>query len=497
MNPVRPLAILQPHNQGKEFLMFLQSPVAPGWRERSDFRDARIHMIGVGGSGMCGLAAVLLRRGARITGTDRTPNACIAKLISDGAIIGFDETVANVPGDAEVVVASAAVPDTHPGIVEARRRNIGVMKYAQFLGVVMAHSEGVAIAGTHGKSTTTAWLTYLLREAGRDPSFVIGAEVEQLGGGSGVGDGPHFIAESCEYDRSFLNLAPKYAAILNIEEDHLDYYKDIHEIVGAFSDFVRLAPADGLVVVNGEDAHCRKVAEASHAAVETFGLSEGVNWRATDLALQDGRYEFTVQRDGETIGTAALGLSGRHNVMNALAVIALASRCGVKWADIRKGLATFHGARRRLERRGDAGGVIVCDDYAHHPTEIRATLRAARERYEPRRLWCIFQPHQHSRTRFLLEDFARSFEHADRVVVPQIYFVRDSEREKDLVCSEDLVERIRAGGVEASYMPGFDVIVERIVNEAEDGDLVVTMGAGDIWKVADELVRRLRAHHPA
>lgn len=477
--------------------MSLQSPVAPGWRARSDFRGARIHMIGVGGSGMCGLAAVLLRRGARITGTDRTPNACIDKLLAAGAKIGFDESVAAVPADAEIVVASAAVPDTHPGIVEARRRNIGVMKYAQFLGVVMAHAEGVAIAGTHGKSTTTAWLTFVLREAGLDPSFVIGAEVEQLGGGSGVGDGPHFVAESCEYDRSFLNLAPKYAAILNIEEDHLDYYRDIQDIVGAFSDFARLAPPAGLVVVNGEDANCRKVAEASGAAVETFGLSVGVNWRATDLALRDGRYEFAVEHDGEKVGAVVLGLSGRHNVMNALAVIALATRCGVKWAGIRDGLAKFHGARRRLERRGDTRGVVVCDDYAHHPTEIRATLRAARERYEPRRLWCVFQPHQHSRTRFLLEDFARSFELADRVVVPQIYFVRDSERERDLVCSEDLVERIRAGGVEASYMPGFDPIVERIVAEAEAGDLVITMGAGDIWKVADELVRRLRANPPA
>jgi UDP-N-acetylmuramate--alanine ligase len=333
----------------------------------------------------------------------------------------------------------------------------------------------------------------VLRRAGLDPSFVIGADVEQLGGGSGVGDGPHFIAESCEYDRSFLNLRPKAAAILNIEEDHLDYYEDIADIRRAFGEFARLAPPDGLVVTNGQDANCRAILNGIPAAVETFGLGDGVDWRASELNLVDGHYEFVVLKGDESRGVVSLGLPGRHNVMNALAVTALASHCGVPWEAIRGGLAEFGGARRRLEKRGETQGVTVCDDYAHHPTEIRATLRAARERYRPKRLWCIFQPHQHSRTRFLLEDFARSFELADHVVVPGIYFVRDSERERELVCSEALIERIRGAGVESEYIPDFDVIVSRVAERCESGDLVITMGAGDIWKVADELVRRLRA----
>lgn len=455
-------------------------------------------MVGIGGSGMCGLAAVLLRRGAQVSGTDRNSSEIVDRLRTNGARIALSQTAESVPSNAEVLVASAAIPSHHPEIVEARRRGTPVMKYAELLGLVMSQHEGIAIAGTHGKSTSTAWLTYILRKAGLDPSFVIGAEVEQLGGGSGVGDGSHFIAESCEFDRSFLNLRPKYAAILNIEEDHLDYYRDIDEIVGAFAEFSKLAPADGgLLVLNGQDAHCRKLAERASAAVETFGLSEDATWRAVELNLVNGRYEFVVQREGAPLGSVALGLAGRHNVMNALAVIAIATRCGVSWPVLREGLAEFRGARRRLELRGMVGGVTVCDDYAHHPTEIRATLRAAREKIEPRRVWCVFQPHQHSRTRFLLEDFARSFEHADQVVVPSIFFVRDTERERDLVCAEDLVERIRASGIEAAYIPDFESIVSTLIERIEPGDLVITMGAGDIWKVADELVRRLRADLPS
>ncbi|MBI5866233.1 MAG: UDP-N-acetylmuramate--L-alanine ligase [Planctomycetes bacterium] len=473
-----------------------QPVVTPGWRARKDFRDARIHMVGIGGSGMCGLAAVLIRRGARVTGTDRIPTDVIERLRQSGARIAYTQSAETVPADAELVVASAAVPSSHPELAEARRRGVPTLKYAQFLGLVMAQHQGIAIAGTHGKSTTTAWTTYVLRKAGLDPSFVVGADVEQLDGGSGVGDGPHFVAESCEYDRSFLNLAPRIAAILNIEEDHLDYYENIEQIVGAFGDFARLVPADGLLVLNGEDANCARIAERTSAAIETFGLGEGVTWRAVELNLSDGRYEFGVERCGKPLGKVSLGLPGRHNVLNALAVIAIATNCGVSWPVLREALAKFHGARRRLELRGSEKSVTVCDDYAHHPTEIRATLRAARERFSPKRLWCVFQPHQHSRTRFLIEDFAQSFEQADRVVVPSIYFVRDSERERDLVCSEDLVERIRARGVEASYVPEFSAIVSALIEGIGPGDLVITMGAGDIWKVADELVRRLRADLP-
>jgi UDP-N-acetylmuramate--alanine ligase len=462
-----------------------------------DLRDMNVHMVGVGGSGMCGLAAFLVRRGARVSGSDMRPCVELAQLTEAGATVTTEQTAEAVSADVQFVVRSAAVPDDQPEIREARRRGLPVVKYAQMLGALMAHCDGIAISGTHGKSTSTAWLTFVLRQASLDPSFVIGASVAQLGGGSGAGSGPHFVAEACEYDRSFLNLWPRRAAILNIEEDHLDYYANLAAIVDAFGEFAARVPADGLLLLNADDERCVGIARTAGARVETFGLAHPAEWRADELALADGCYAFRVLRGECPLGRVTLGIPGQHNVANALAVIALAYDCGVRWEVIAAALGDFRGARRRLELRGEVGGVRVLDDYAHHPTEIRATLRAARERFNPGRLWCIFQPHQHSRTRFLLAHFAESFSQADHVVVPDIYFVRDTQREREAVCAADLVARIRARGDDAEYIPSFEGIVERVAGAVTPGDVVLTMGAGSIWKVADELLRRLRGNLPA
>lgn len=466
---------------------------AQGWVAPIQFREARIHMVGIGGSGMSGLAALLLRRGARVTGSDRLESDLLRRLASQGARITTRQTAADVPDDAELLVASAAVPVQHPELVEARRRGIPVIKYAQLLGGIMARHDGIAVSGTHGKSTTTAWLAFTMRQVGLDPSFVVGAEAVQLGGGSGVGDGPHFIAEACEYDRSFHNLRPRTAVVLNIDEDHLDCYENLAAIAESFRQFLNLLPPDGLAILNGQDPNCRAIAATLGVKYETFGFDSRDDWQAADLELRDGRYEVTFLRCGETLGRVRLGLPGRHNVLNALAVAALAAHAGVSWPGVRAGLAEFHGAQRRLQLRGEVKGLTIVDDYAHHPAEIRATLKAAREFFHPRRLWCIFQPHQHSRTRFLLDDFARSFELADCTVVPRIYFVRDSERERQAVKAEDLVEKIRSNGGNAVHVPEFDGILDLLIERAQPGDLIITMGAGDIWKVADELVQRLRS----
>jgi UDP-N-acetylmuramate--alanine ligase len=463
----------------------------------SAWQNVNVHMVGIAGSGMCGLAAFLLRRGARVSGSDSRPGAELVRLTELGATVKTDQTADSVPPEAEFLVRSAAVPEDHPEIVEARRRDIPVIKYAQMLGTLMSHCEGIAVSGTHGKSTSTAWLAFVLRQAGLDPNFVVGASVAQLGGGSGAGTGPHFVAEACEYDRSFLNLRPHRAAILNIEEDHLDCYPNLAAIRAAFTEFAEHLPPDGLLVVNGDDEGCRQIAASAHTRVQTFGLKCAANWEAKDLALTDGRYAFTVVHDGQPLGRIALGIAGRHNVANALAVIALAHDCGVAWESIAQRIPEFQGVRRRLEVRGTVNGVCVVDDYAHHPTEIRATLQAARDLFTPRRLWCIFQPHQHSRTRFLLADFAKSFSQADHVVVPDIYFVRDTQREREAVSAADLVERIRERGDTAEYIPAFDGIVDRVAAAVAAGDVVLTMGAGNIWKVADELLRRLRGNLPA
>lgn len=457
----------------------------------------RLHMIGIGGTGMSGLAAMLLQRGATVRGSDQNDSTAIRRLVERGAEIQVTHAGAQIADDASAVVASAAIPQDHPELIEARRRGLPVLKYAELLGLIMRCYDGIAVSGTHGKSTTTAWLSFVLRRARLDPSFIVGATVAQLGGGSGAGTGRHFVAEACEYDRSFLNLRPRYAVVLNIEEDHLDCYKDLGEIRDAFAAFVGSVPADGLVLLNADDPVCRSVSGELAAPVATFGRGESATWRATDITLVDGCYEITIQRAGEPFGRTRLGLPGEHNIGNALAVAALAHACGASTNDILAGLTEFSGARRRLELRSDVGGIRILDDYAHHPTEIRATLAAARERYAPRRLWCVFQPHQHSRTRFLLEDFAGSFADADRVIVPDIYFVRDSQRDREAVCADDLVNRIRQRGGDATYLPAFGDIVELLAREARPDDVVITMGAGTIWKVADELVQRLGGHLPA
>jgi len=470
---------------------------APGWPAPQEFRNIRVHMVGIAGSGMSGLAAVLLHHGACVSGSDRNAGAILRRLERSGARVTSTQSAESVPADADLIVASAAIPPDHPELVAARRRGLHVIKYAQLLGALMGQRDGLAIAGTHGKSTTTAWLAFALRRAGLDPSFVVGAECEQLGGGSGVGEGRHFLAEACEYDRSFLHLRPKAAAVLNIEEDHLDYYGDLNAICDAFAQFVELLPPDGLLVSNAHDPRCQQVRAGCAAKVETFGWTARATWSALNLRAPRGLYEFTLMHGSRRLGRVALGIPGRHNVLNALAVVALARFAGVPWDVLVDALGEFRGARRRLELRGELQGVRVADDYAHHPTEIRATLRAARERYQPRRLWCVFQPHQHSRTRFLLEDFARSFAAAERVIVPDIYFVRDSERERALVSAADLVQRINAAGGCAVHLPQTGDIVDLLLREAQAGDLVLTMGAGDIYKVADELVARLRSDRAA
>ena len=451
----------------------------------------RVHLVGIGGCGMRGAAAVLLRRGAVVTGSERSECPDLRPLVRQGARVFFDQQISHIPQQCDLVVRSAAIKDDNPEIITARMRGLPVLKYAEMLGLLMADRAGISIAGTHGKSTTTAMTAFVLREAGADPSFVIGAEVEQLGGGSGVGDGRHFVVEACEYDRSFLNLHARLAAILNVEEDHLDYYQDLNEIVSAFADFAARVSPEGVVVVNGEDRNALAAAAAAKARVETFGLQRGQQWKAEVLGERRGCYRFRVLRDGRALTEVVLAIPGLHHVANALAAMALCFHGGVEPETIAKALGDFRGAGRRLTWRGCVRGVDVVDDYAHHPTELQVTIKAAREYYSPGKLYVVFQPHQHSRTRFLLDDFARSFGAADVVVVPDIYFVRDTQAEKDRIDSQALVDRIRSSGGDARYEPSFAGIVDYLFKVVEPGDLVLTMGAGNVWQVADDLLGRL------
>ncbi|MGB2821605.1 MAG: UDP-N-acetylmuramate--L-alanine ligase [Phycisphaerae bacterium] len=455
------------------------------------FAGRRIHLIGIGGSGMRALAKMLLELGAVVSGSDRLSGGAVERLREQGAAVQIGQCAENLPGACDLVVHSAAIHEQNPELLAARRRGIEVVKYSRMLGRLMAERVGIAVSGTHGKSTTTAMVAYTLHAAGADPSFVVGAIVPQLGGPSGVGAGRHFVAEACEYDRSFLNLCPRLAAILNIEEDHLDCYQDLDAIVEAFRSFAALVPPEGVLIANGDDRKVVEVTAPVSCEVETFGLSESCAWRGSDVRSDHGRYAMTVMLKGEEFCRLTVPLPGLHNVYNSLAAVGLLHHAGLAGERIAELLCGFTGAHRRMTLKGRPGGVTVLDDYAHHPTEIEATLRAIRDFYEPDRLLCVFQPHQHSRTRFLLKDFATSFALASEVIVPDIYFVRDSEREKDHISSEDLVAQIRLHGGAASYVETFDQIVRYLERRVQPGDLVVTMGAGNIWEVADEVVRRL------
>jgi len=441
---------------------------------------------------MRGAALLLQKFGATVSGSDANGFPELGDLVAAGAVVHVGHDASYLPERTDLVVASAAVPDHNPELQAAQARGIRTIRYAELVGWLMRSRAGVSVSGTHGKSTTTALTAYMYRLGGLDPSFIVGASSRQLGGSAGAGQGPHFVVESCEYARSFLHLYPRFAAILNIEPEHLDCYADLDEIVATFGEFAGHVPLDGVVIARHGDVAVGRAVSAVSCRVETFGLEDGATWQATQLTTRRDESTFVVRREGRDLFPARIKLAGVHNVSNALAATALAWNGGVPAEAIARAIADFEGVERRMTLRGVRGGVTVIDDYAHHPTEIAVTLRAIRIRYEPRRTIVVFQPHQHSRTRLLMDDFAGCFAEADVVVIPDIYAVRDSEEERHRTGSRDLVARIHAGGRDARYIPRLDDVARELAGEVSDGDVVVTMGAGDVWKVADALVEPTR-----
>jgi UDP-N-acetylmuramate--alanine ligase len=454
----------------------------------------RFHFIGAGGVGMSGLAQLLIKNSGLVTGSDQEQTAVTDRLCELGADIKIGHNEKHLDPAADAVVISAAITEENPELKLARCKGLTIYKYAQMLGQLCNCYDGIAVAGTHGKSTTSGWLTYCLKQAGIDANFIIGADVIQLNGSSGAGESKYFIAEACEYDRSFLNLKPRIGCILNIEQDHLDYYKDEDQIVDAFCDFALGVKPNGVLIANGTDSNVAKVISMLPPDFrrQTFGLDKNCDFYADNIELNEGFYTFDVYHNGKLLGPARNSLPGTHNILNGLAVVAMAINIGLDASQILALLPGFTGIDRRLMLKGQVGQITVIDDYAHHPTEIRASLAAIRQRYEPKRIFCIFQPHQYSRTRFLLNDFSESFKLADVTIMPEIYFVRDSQAAKKEVNSQILVEKIRQNGTDAVFIDGFGPICDFLLDNVTAGDLVVTMGAGDIWKVADEYLQRLR-----
>jgi UDP-N-acetylmuramate--alanine ligase len=460
--------------------------------KKSPVEGKKYHFIGIGGVGTSALAAVLMKEKAAVSGSDMESSVLTNRLSASGATVKVGHSAANLPQDLDGIVISAAVRDDNPELLEARRRNIMIYKYAQMLGLVMDRYKGVAISGTHGKSTTTGWLVYVLKKLGIEPNFVVGADISQLGSSSGVGSSEVFIAEACEYDRSFLNFHPSVGIILNIEPDHLDYYSDIGEIVAAFSDFANGIRPDGVLVAGADDANVAKMLPAlRNKHILTFGLKDKFDYSAKQIKFYPDRTEFVCFNRRREIGKATIKLLGEHNVRNALAVIAAAEAMGLDGKDVLSVLGGFEGMDRRVMKKAEINNIIIYDDYAHHPTEIKASLKAMRQKYDGRKIFCVFQPHQYSRTRFLLKDFAESFKLADMTIVPDIYFVRDTEKSKNEVNSQMLVDAIKQKGSEAVFIDSFEKICEFLKSNVKSGDILMTMGAGNVWKVADEYIHWL------
>lgn len=467
------------------------------------------HLIGICGAGMKAVAELLTGLGWQVTGSDLAqPTAAIRAMQRRGLRIHRGHDGRSLPDDADVVVYSPAIGPDNPERLRAEQRGIPLLSYSQMLGRLMRNGVGVSIAGTHGKSTTTALVASVLTDAGLSPSAVVGAELccrnrtrptcgrSPGRAGGWAGDGELFVAESCEYRRSFLDLAPRYACILGIEPDHFDYFTGLDDAVEAFSQFAALLPADGLLLINADCPRAVMAAKRSPARVVTFSSKPGADWWAADLRTSTAGTRFRIFRRDRFFAETALALPGRHNVVNALAAAALCHHLGVSPDSIREGLWSFPGLRRRFETVGSWRGMTLIDDYAHHPTAVAATLRGARERFGRRRIWCAFQPHQVSRTRELMQGFAGSFREADEVLIAPAFAARENVTDEHWTTAAELASRIAAAGQKSRYCPALDRIISTLDHEALPGDVLITMGAGDVDRVHHEFTGRLQRHHP-
>ena len=450
-------------------------------------KPAAVHFIGIGGISMSGLAQVLLDRGFTVSGSDTRPSLLTRSLEEKGARIFYGQRASNLSGQPDAVVYTAAISPENPEYQEALARSIPMLTRAQLLGQIMrGYANSIAVAGTHGKTTTTSMLAHILLAGDCDPTISVGGILPAIGGNIRVGQSDTFLTEACEYTNSFLSFFPTVEIILNMDADHLDFFKDIEDIRNSFTRFAHLLPPDGTLIINHDTPCHEQVTQGLECQVISYGLEQDADYTASDITWDKyGHASFTVRYQGKKLGVFYLKVPGLHNVSNALAAIAAARVLGLETDVIIKGLGSFTGTRRRFEYKGQVGEVTVIDDYAHHPTEIDATLKAARA-YPHHRLWCVFQPHTYTRTKALLHEFAQALSQADEVVLADIYAAR--EHNDVGVSSEDLQALIRELGVPCAYFPTFDEIEEYLLANCENKDLILTMGAGDVVKVGEHLL---------
>lgn len=450
--------------------------------------NSHIYFIGIGGISMSGLAEILKDRGCRVSGTDIKESDVTKHLESLGITIHYGHRAENITDDIDLVVYTAAIHPGNPELEAAKEKQIPLMDRARLLGHIMEEYQySVAVAGTHGKTTTTSMVSEILLEAEKDPTITVGGILPAIHSNVKIGHSPYFVAEACEYFDSFLQFTPLVGVILNVEADHLDYFKTLENIRRSFHAFAQRIPAGGLLVLNASIAHFEEMEENLHCAVETFGLEENACWQARNIVHEpDGKNSFDVYYQGEFYTSVHLDIPGEHNITNALAAVASAHFLDIPAEVCARGLSHFTGVDRRFQRKGEKNGITVIDDYAHHPTEIMATLSAARN-VRHNKLWCVFQPHTYSRTKTLFDEFGRAFGDADEIIVADIYAAREAD--DGTISAAMLAERIAKEGRNARYVGDFAAIRQYLETHCQTGDLLLTVGAGDVYKIGEEFLK--------
>ncbi len=443
-----------------------------------------IYFIGIGGISMSGLAEILCHRGFTVSGTDVKESAVTSHLQQLGIHINFGHRAENITDDITLVVYTAAIHEDNPELQAAKAKQIKIIDRAKLLGQIMAdYEKSVAVSGTHGKTTTTSMVSEILLAANADPTITVGGILPTIQSNLKIGNSPYFVAEACEYFDSFLQFSPYVGVILNVESDHLDYFKSLEHIRRSFHAFAARIPKNGMLIIYDAIADREALTANLDCSVETFGLTAQADWTAKNIVhASNGKNTFDVYHKGTFFATISLHIPGEHNITNALAAIAASAFLGISAQDCVAGLQHYTGTQRRFQYKGEKDGIIVIDDYAHHPTEIKAALAAA-QNVKHNKTWCVFQPHTYSRTKFLFDEFSQSFADADAVIVADIFAARETD--DGTVNSKQLAESIANHGVFTQYVGDFAAITDYLKQHCQAGDLIMTIGAGDVYQIGE------------
>ena len=447
-----------------------------------------IHFIGIGGTGMSGIAKVLLELGYKVSGSDLNNSEITKRLEHNGALVFQGHREENINENIDLVVISSAIPDDNPEIIKAKALNIPIIQRAEMLARLMKNQKAICVAGAHGKTTTTSMISLVLEKNNFDPTVVVGGELNDFGGNAKLGRGEYLVAEADESDGSFLKLLPWSTVITNIENDHLDHYGSLENIISSFQEFVALGSKDGYSILCIDDPKIKKLVDRVPGKLITYGLDNEAEYRADNLKFTGNKTSADIYHEQDFLGTLNLNVPGRHNVVNALAAIAMGIELGLTFDEVNNALGAFNGVQRRFQLLGKVNGIDVVDDYAHHPTEIKATLNAAQKGYQGRVI-AVFQPHRFTRTYYLAEEFAQSFNDADKVVLAEIYSAGEKPIEG---VSSQLILDSMPKGIDVRYIKDREDIINYLEKTVEPGDIVLTLGAGNVWSIGVDLVERLK-----